>query len=91
MPVPAETEKRIQTITTPKEVKPATIEAKPIPVSMPKAAPIAEPVHKSKNKAAAIQAQRPVSQKTVVTRPTPTTRNRFIDWILKLIDIVDPE
>ena len=88
MPVPAETEKRIQTITTPKEVKPATKEAKPIPVPMPKAAPIAEPVHKPKN-TDVVQTQHPIPPKTVETRPT--TRNRFIDWIIKLVDLVDSE
>ena len=91
MPVPAETEKRTQTVVTPKETKPVTIEAKPKSVPRQNPVPKAGLVQKPKNTAAAIQAHRPVSQKTVVTRPTPTTRNRFIDWILKLIDIVDPE
>jgi len=91
MPVPSKTEEQTPTVVTPKEVKPATIEAKPIPIPIAKAVPKAEPVQKPKNTAAAIQAQRHVPQKTVVKRPTPTTRNRFIDWLLKLIDIVDPE
>ena len=91
MPVPAETEKRTQTVVTPKETKPVIIEAKPKSVPRQNPVPKAGLVQKPKNTAAAIQAHRPVSQKTVVTRPTPTTRNRFIDWILKLIDIVDPE
>ena len=91
MPVPSETEKRTQTAVTPKEVKPASREAKPKSVPRPKAVPKPKPVQKPKNKVTVVQAQRPVPQKTVVTRPTPTTRNRFVDWILKLVDIVDPE
>ena len=44
MPVPAETEKRNQAVVTPKETKPVTIETKPIPVPIAKAAPKVEPV-----------------------------------------------
>ena len=89
MPVPAETEKQTPTVVTPKEVKPATIEAKPIPVPVAKAVPKTEPVQKPKNTTAVVQTQRPVPQKAVESRPT--TRNRFIDWIIKLVDLVDSD
>ena len=89
MPVPAETEKRNQAVVTPKETKPVTIETKPIPVPIAKAAPKVEPVQKPKNTDAVVQTQRPVPQKAVESRPT--TRNRFLDWIIKLVDLVDSE
>ena len=88
MPVPAETEKPTQTVISTKEVKPATIEAKPIPVPIAKAVPIAEPVQKPEN-TDVVQTQHPIPPKTVGTRST--TRNRFIDWIIKLVDLVDSE
>ncbi len=88
MPVPAETGKRTPTVVTPKETKSGTIEAKPIPVPIAKAVPIAEPVQKPKN-TDVVQTQHPIPPKTVGTRST--TRNRFIDWIIKLVDLVDSE
>lgn len=91
MPVPVEKEKRTQTVVTSKEVKSIITEEKPIPVPRSNPASKAVLVQKPKNTAAIVQKQQPVPQKTVVTRPIPTTRNRFIDWVLKLIDIVDPE
>jgi hypothetical protein len=89
MPVPAETEKRTQTITTPKEAKPVITEAKPIIIPRQNPVPKAEPIHKQKSIAAVVQTQQPVPSKTVGARPT--TRNRFIDWIIKLVDLVDFE
>ena len=89
MPVPAETEKRPQTITTPKEAKPVIKEAKPIIIPRQNPVPKAELVHKQKSTAAVVQTQRFVPSKTVGARPT--TRNRFIDWIIKLVDLVDSE
>ena len=89
MPVPAETEKRTQTVVTPKETKPVTIEAKPKSVPRQNSVPKAELVQKPKNTAAVVQAQQPIPQKTVEIRPT--TRNRFLDWIIKLVDLVDSE
>ena len=88
MPVPAETGKRTPTVVTPKETKSGTIEAKPIPVPIAKAVSIAEPVQKPKN-TDVVQTQHPIPPKTVGTRST--TRNRFIDWIIKLVDLVDSE
>ena len=89
MSVPAETEKRTPTVVTPKEVKIVPTQAKPMSVPRPKAVPKPKPVQKPKNKITVVQAQQPVPQKTVGTRPT--TRNRFLDWIIKLVDLVDSE
>ena len=89
MPVPVETEKRNQAVVTPKETKPVTIETKPISVPLAKTVPKVEPVQKPKNTDAVVQTQRPVPQKAVESRPT--TRNRFLDWIIKLVDLVDSE
>ena len=88
MPVPVETEKRSPTISTTKEDKPAMTEVKPMSTPITKAVPKAEPIQKPKN-TDVVQTQHPIPPKTVETRPT--TRNRFIDWIIKLVDLVDSE